>query len=126
MNHRAALVTLVLLLPGCTSSPGGGATTGTATASGPVTAQTVTLQMRDSLTFVPNVINARTGALTITADNTGGIAHNLTFSQVGLGHTDTVPGHGTATLTVKFLLPGTYTFACTFHAGMTGRVSVRS
>lgn len=121
--RRAALV-LMALAVGCSGSGTAIRVTGTVTATGPVTAQQAALAMKDDLTFVPNVVRAKVGTLTLTIDNAGRIPHNLTFDKSSFGHTDTVSGRSTATLKVVFDKAGTFTFTCTFHSGMDGKVVV--
>jgi len=127
MTRRPLALVLLLLVAAC----GGGGTkgsdlkvTGTVTASGAPDAQTVALQMTDNLTFVPNVVDAKAGTLTVSLENAGDIPHNLVFADAGIGKTGTVKGHATATLSVRFDKAGTYRFSCTFHSGMDGKVVV--
>lgn len=122
---RLALPALVLLLAaGC----GGGSTSvkdnGTVTASGDAAAQTATVGMTDSLKFAPNVVRAKVGTVTLSVVNRGKVPHNLTFRDAAEGATPTVDGGTTAPLKVVFDKAGTYTFTCTFHSGMTGKVVV--
>ena len=125
--HRtAAVLASLLLVAGCS---GGGSgkdlkVTGTVTTSGAAGAQTAALDMTDQLTFVPNVVNAKVGQLTMTVENAGRVPHNLVFDDSSLGKTDTVDGHATATLSVPLGKAGTYRFTCTFHSGMDGQVVV--
>lgn len=117
---------LVLLLAGCGS--GGSSSelkvTGTVTASGAPGAQTASLDMTDALTFVPNVVQAKVGTLTLTSENAGVVPHNLVFDDTALGGTETIKAHATATLTLKLTKPGTFRFTCTFHPGMDGQLVV--
>jgi plastocyanin len=117
----------VLLVTACGGGSSNGSdlkVTGTVTASGAPDAQTVSLDMTDRLAFVPNVVNARVGRLTMTVENSGQLPHNLIFDDGSIGKTGTVNGHATATLSARFTKAGTYTFACTFHSGMKGKVVV--
>lgn len=120
---------LALLLAGCGS--GGGSTadlkvTGTVTASGAPGAQTASVDMTDALTFVPNVVQAKVGTLTLTSENAGVVPHNLVFDDSALGGTETVKAHATSTLTLTLKAPGTFRFTCTFHPGMDGKLVVGS
>jgi plastocyanin len=120
-------VSALLLATACSggSSSGSDVTvTGTVTADGAPDAQRVSLDMTDNLTFVPNVVDARSGTLSLSLTNAGGVPHNLVFDDSSLGKTGTVKGHGTATLSVRFDKAGTYQFVCTFHSGMDGKVVV--
>lgn len=123
--RRTALV-VVALAVGCSSGGTQIRVTGTTTATGRVGAQRAALAMRDDLSFAPNVVKAKVGTLTLIIDNAGRIPHNLTFAQASVGHTDTVSGRSTATLKVMFTKAGSYTFTCTFHSGMSGKVVVSS
>lgn len=120
-----ALVALALVLAGCASDDPDSEVkeTGTATAEGPATAQTVALDMNDDLQFVPNVVKAVPGTLTIALDNVGRIPHNLVFKDE-LGGTETIGGGEKASLKVTLGKAGTYRFVCTFHSGMDGQVVV--
>jgi plastocyanin len=117
----------VLLVAACGGGSSGGSdlkVTGTVSASGAPSAQTVSLDMKDDLTFVPNVVDAKVGSLTISIENAGQIPHNLVFSDRSVGATGTIKGHSTGTLSVSLKKAGTYTFVCTFHSGMDGKVVV--
>ncbi|HUR12923.1 MAG TPA: cupredoxin domain-containing protein [Mycobacteriales bacterium] len=128
MNRTiAAAAALLLLAAGCGGSDDEGSAlkvTGTVTASGAPASQTVRLDMTDSLTFLPNVVNAKVGSLAVTVENAGAVPHNLVFDDTALGKTGTVKGHATATLTVPLAKAGTFVFTCTFHSGMDGQVVV--
>ena len=125
-SRTSAVLAVVVLLAGC----GGGGSgkdlkvTGTTTASGAPGAQTASLDMTDALSFVPNVVDAKVGTLALSVENTGTIPHNLVFKDSSLGHTDTINGHSTGTLTLTLAKAGTYRFVCTFHSGMDGQVVV--
>ena len=123
---RLALVAAAgaLVLTGCSTDGDTAKSTGTATASGPPSAQTVTVGMNDKLRFVPNQLRAVVGSLTIAVRNEGRIPHNLVFDTAGVGSTERIDGGRDATLTVRFPKAGTYRFECTFHPGMNGQVVV--
>jgi plastocyanin len=128
MTRTLAAVTALLLLTGCGSSGKAGTSgfkvTGTVTASGAPGAHKARLDMTDGLQFSPNVVQAKVGSLELTVENAGSIPHNLVFDDAGLGKTDTVKGHSTATLTVPLTKAGTFRFTCTFHSGMDGKIVV--
>ncbi len=120
---RTLTALAVVLLAGCSS----GTTTQAATevtAAGSADAQTATVGMTDKLTFTPNVVNAKLGTLTLTATNEGNTPHNVSFDESSLGKTPTVSGKGSKELKLVFAKAGTFTFVCTFHEGMTGKVVV--
>jgi plastocyanin len=126
-GHPAVALVMLLLVAACGGGSSSGSdlkVTGTVTASGVPSAQTVSLDMEDDLTFVPNVIDAKAGALTISVENAGRIPHNLKFEDRSIGGTGTINGGATGTLSVRFTKAGTYTFVCTFHSGMDGKVVV--
>lgn len=126
MTRLPALLLLpVLLVAGC----GGGATAsssggGTQTAAGPAGAQTAEVDGKDTLKFAPSEVRAQVGTLALTFANTGKVPHNLVFDDAALGKTSTVDGGTRQVLTLKLDRPGTYTFSCTFHPRMTGKVVV--
>jgi plastocyanin len=119
-----ALACAAVLLAGC----GGGSTSvkdnGAVTTTGAADAQTATVGMTDQLKFVPNTVNAKVGTVTLDVKNEGQVPHNLHFDESSLGKTGTVDGKTTAKLKVVFDKAGTFTFVCTFHSGMTGKVVV--
>jgi plastocyanin len=120
--NRLALTLVPLLLVSC----GGGSTdTSPAVATtGSAAAQTLTVDMTDQLRFTPASITAQVGTVTFTVSNTGLVPHDLAFADAALGRTKTVDGKAAAVLTVAFAKAGTYRFRCTFHPGMTGKVTV--
>lgn len=126
---RLGAIALALLLTGCGSGGGSSAdlkVTGTVTTSGAPGAQTASLDMTDALTFVPNVVQAKVGTLTLTSENAGVVPHNLVFDDSALGGTETVKAHATSTLTLTLKTPGTFRFTCTFHPRMDGKLVVGS
>lgn len=124
MNRLALLSLIPLLAVGCSThkaDTGGG---GSASTQGAPGAQTVTVNMTDALEFTPATIAAKVGTVTVKVANTGAIPHNLHFDQGSLGKTGTVDGKSAEDLKVVFDKAGTFTFVCTFHSGMTGKVVV--
>ncbi len=124
MNRTLTAVAVAALLAGCGGGSSKGKDTGSVLAEGPPAAQTVTVGMHDTLTFAPSTVDAKVGSLTITVTNTGQVPHNLTFDDGALGRTKTVDGKQSVPLKVVFDKAGTFTFTCTFHSGMTGKVVV--
>lgn len=124
MKRLAAVLVLPLLLTACGGGSSQSADTGAASTSGAPDAQTVTVDMNDKLRFVPSVVNAKVGTVTFDVSNVGQVPHNLVFDDSGLGKTGTVDGKESEPLKVVFGKAGTYTFQCTFHSGMTGKVVV--
>jgi uncharacterized cupredoxin-like copper-binding protein len=68
------------------------------------------------------------GTVIFTVKNDGDVAHDFSFGSRGGGTTMLEPG-ATATLKVKFLKPGNYTYICTVaghqEAGMIGVLKVK-
>lgn len=122
MRRTMAAVLAAGLLVSC--SHGSSKDHGSVTATGPASAQVATLDMTDALLFQPNVVVAKIGTLRLTATNTGRVPHNLVFNESRLGATDTISGGSSQTLTLPLSRVGSYTFTCTFHSGMSGRVAV--
>ena len=121
---RIATVLALAALAGCSSGSTKAKESLAVTSGGGPDAQTATVLMADSLTFVPNLVNAKVGKLTLTATNKGNTPHNLTFADKALGKTSTISGKESGSLTLTFDKAGTYSFRCTFHEGMTGKVVV--
>jgi plastocyanin len=77
-----------------------------------------------SLVFTP-------GALTVTAGDTvsfafGSVPHNVFFSAA-TGAPDNIEGRNADFVTRRvFTTPGTYTYECHIHPGMSGKVTVQS
>lgn len=123
MNRLATLALVPLLVVGC-SSGSKAKDTGSVSTTGDAGAQTATVDMTEQLRFVPSTIKAKVGTVTLTVDNIGQVPHNLEFDDSALGKTKTVAGKTTAALRVAFDKAGTFTFTCTFHPGMIGKVVV--
>lgn len=127
MKRLPVLVLIPLLLAACGSggtSDRGDEAGASGTTTGAADAQAVTVGMTDSLTFNPSTVEARVGTVALTVTNLGNIPHNLEFDDKALGKTGTVDGKATEPLKVVFSKAGTFTFVCTFHGGMTGKVVV--
>ena len=97
-----------------------------AVAQGPgqvVTGQTAagTVKESDELKCNPASVSVKAGDV-VEWDNTGTVAHNVTFDAYSSITSDTM--NGGDTYQVKFTQPGTYQYHCTFHPGMDGTVTV--
>jgi plastocyanin len=114
---------LALVLTGCGGGSGVRAHAAPVTATGPAQAQVAEVKGDTSLVFVPSVVNAKVGTLTLTLGNIGGTPHNLTFDDRTLPAIGLVSGTPKST-TLVFGKPGEYRFVCTIHAGMAGKVVV--
>lgn len=125
---RVALSLLVLpvLLSGCggSSEAGGEGSAAAVTTTGSADAQKATVGMTDELKFAPDTVNAKVGTVTLDVANQGQVPHNLVFDEEALGKTGTVSGKESEDLKVVFDKAGTFTFVCTFHSGMDGKVVV--
>lgn len=124
MKPVVALLTSVVLVAGCGGGSGEVSDQGTVTATGAADDQRATVGMNDKLQFAPNVVRAKVGTLTLTADNLGRVPHNLGFDADGLGKSGTIAGGAAEAVRTVFTKSGTFTFTCTFHSGMAGRVIV--
>ncbi len=125
MNRTAALlVCLPLLVAGCGSSSSKSSEGPSASTVGAADAQTVTIGMTDELVFNPKTVNAKVGTVTIDVKNLGKIPHNLHFDESDLGKTGTIGGGEAEPLKVVLAKAGTFTFVCTFHSGMDGKITV--
>lgn len=107
---------------GCGSSSDGGSTTAAsaptpAEAAAPAAASAATVGM-EGISFTPATVGLKAGG-TVTWKNTSDISHNVTGD-----------GYASKTLDVgdtfehTYDTPGTYSYMCTFHAGMNGTVKV--
>lgn len=75
-----------------------------------------------NIAFAPGVIQVTPGA-TVQFTNNDGFAHNVTFADASItGATDFSTGTRSVQMPVA---PGTYTYRCTIHSGMTGSVLVQ-
>ncbi len=107
------------------AAPSAGGTSGAAGAVGQVvTGQTAakTVKQSDSLKFNPTSVTVKTGDV-VEWDNSGSIAHNVTFDQYSAITSDTM--NGGDKYQVKFGKAGSYQYHCTFHPGMDGSLTVQ-
>lgn len=124
MRRLVPLVLLGALAAACGGGGAGFKEHGRVTAAGPPAAQTAEVGMTDALIFTPNVVLAKVGTLTITADNLGRVPHDLVFDEQGLGQSDRIDGKQAADVKAVLSRPGAFAFQCTLHPGMTGKVIV--
>jgi plastocyanin len=112
--RRLIILTAALVLTAC-----GGSDAISGSKEPPVATTSVSLK---NIAFAPGEIQVTPGA-TVQFTNNDGIAHNITFADASItGATDFTSG----TRSVEMpLTPGTYTYRCTIHSGMTGSVVVQ-
>jgi plastocyanin len=103
---------------GGSGGSGGGGNVGTTTTG--ATAATL-FKQTDQLKFSPNSASAKVGDV-VEWDNTGSIAHNVTFDDFPSISSTTM--NGGDKFEVKFTKAGTYQFHCTFHPGMDGTITI--
>jgi plastocyanin len=97
---------------------GGGNCPGTASAS--AATPDTKVSATDSLVFAPATATAKVGQV-VQWTNTGTVLHNVTFDQSCLTDSSFQPG---ATWSIKFTQAGTYSYKCTIHPGMDGKLTV--
>ncbi len=124
MKRTLIALSVAVLLAGCGNNSSKAKDNGAVTTEGAGAAQTATVGMTDKLQFAPTTVNAKVGTVTLEVKNEGQTPHNLTFDDSALGKTNTISGKQTQSLKVVFDKAGTYTFMCTFHSGMNGKVVV--
>ena len=109
------------------------ATSAPATTAAPAAATTLALAADPdgALAFTEKTLTAKAGAVNITLTNDSSVPHNVAVEGPGgtiEGPTDTIDGGKTATLEIKDLPSGTYTYYCAVpghrQAGMEGTLTV--
>jgi plastocyanin len=118
---RIGLTLALVALTAC--SGGGSSSDGTptipSTPAAPVATTSVNMQGN---VFDPTHILVAPGA-TVTFTNSDGISHNVIFAgQAVAPISDWTTGNRTAVMPTA---PGTYSYTCTLHAGMSGSVKVQ-
>ena len=81
-----------------------------------------TVKQTDGLKFNPTSTTLSVGQV-VEWDNSGQIAHNVTFDESAAITSDTM--NGGDKYQVKFTKAGTYNYHCTFHPGMDGTITVK-
>jgi plastocyanin len=123
MRSRLMLFPLAALLA-CggggsdTTAPGGGGGGGGG-GTAPTVTTAVTMQGNQ---FSPRAIRVSPSA-TVTWTNSDNTPHNASFANATIGKTSDFSS-GVQSLAMP-ATPGTYTYTCTFHAGMSGTVQVQ-
>jgi plastocyanin len=81
-----------------------------------------TVKESDQLKFNPGSSTVKAGDV-VEWDNSGQVAHNVTFDDYPQITSDTM--NGGDKYQVKFTKAGTYSYHCTFHPGMNGQLTVQ-
>ena len=114
---------LLLTATACGGSSPASQDTGSVAAAGPATAQTVHVDGTGKLAFAPSTITAKVGELTIELGIQGGTPHNLEFTEGDRAKIPLVTG-APQKASYTFTKAGTYSFVCTIHPGMDGKVVI--
>lgn len=125
LARAASGATIPIITPG-PSAAASAVAGGAPVASGPgqvVKGQTAATKVKetDALKFDPTSASLKVGEV-VEWDNTGTIAHNVTFDDFPSITSDTL--NGGDKYQVKFTTAGTYKYHCTFHPGMDGALTV--
>lgn len=100
----------------------------TACTAGGSTSQQVTVHATDRLRFTPSTVTVHVGTVRVTLVDDGSYPHNLSVPGVHVTSTTVTggPGERSTIVTLRFSHPGSYPFACAYHAsaGMRGRFVV--
>ena len=118
-----ALLVVSVSVSACGGSSSPGAASASVAAAGPASAQTVHVDGNSSLLFDPATITAKVGELTIELGIKGGTPHNLEFTEGNRAKIPLVTGPPQKA-SYTFASAGTYSFVCTIHPGMAGKVVV--
>jgi plastocyanin len=124
---RAAVATAKIPVITAGPSAAASATPAGPVANGPgdkVTGQTAAtkVQETDQLKFNPTSATVKAGQV-VEWDNSGQVAHNVTFDEFPQITSDTM--NGGDKYQVKFTKAGTYSYHCTFHPGMDAQITVQ-
>ncbi len=111
MNKR---LTALLTVPVIAAALGG------QVASSGAASKTVTLK---NIAFSPKKLSVHKGTKVTFAFRDGSTTHNVT--STGKKRFKTVSNRSSGSVSRTFKRAGTYTYACTLHPGMTGRIVVR-
>jgi len=115
-----AVLALLALLAGCSSTSSPKPTTGGV--------QSVTIGASDDFRFTPAEVHVHSGQVRITLVDKGSYPHNIAFPALGKTSASVSGSSGQtwAMLLMTFTRPGRYHFVCTYHssAGMKGSLVV--
>lgn len=105
-----------------TSSSGGGSGGGSCPgkASAGSAAADVKVSATDQLQFTPTASTAKVGQV-VQWSNVGSVLHNITFDSGCLTDSQFQPG---STWEITFSKAGSYSYKCTIHPGMDGKLTV--
>lgn len=107
--------------PASSSSGGGGGGSCPGKASAGTAAGDVKVSATDQLQFNPATSTAKVGQV-VQWNNVGSVLHNITFDQGCLTDSQFQPG---ASWEITFTQAGTYSYKCTIHPGMDGKLTVQ-
>jgi plastocyanin len=125
MRERRAVMVgaatgLVLALPACGNGRAEVTTDGGPVAAPSGTTPAAVVKLADVLTFAPGAVSVRAGDV-VEWRNAGTTPHNVTFD----GGAQSSPMQGGESFRLRFPKAGSYSYLCTFHAGMAGTITVR-
>lgn len=129
MRSRLMILPLAAVILACgggsdsTAPVTTGGTGNTTGGTGGTSAVATTAVDMKNLAFTPAAIKVASGA-TVTWTNQDGTAHNVTFDGGAVPASGTINAGTNKALTMP-TAAGTYTYKCTFHAGMSGSVVVQ-
>jgi plastocyanin len=125
----AAVGVLLLLLAGCADPAENGGSTpqspgiaeSASTAPGGV--QVLEVMAGPGVRFMQTDLHAHVGMVKIVLTTSGGLAHDLTFTDGPQGGTSEISS-GSTSVTLRFSTPGVYHFICTVHERMRGTLTI--
>jgi plastocyanin len=117
----------VALISGCGNGPptppgGGGPPVDVGASGAKLGTADVAIKATDDLAFSPTSTSAKVGQI-VQWTNVGSQTHNITFDGDAVGVSDSTLNGGDV-WQVKFTKAGTYSYECTIHAGMSGKITV--
>jgi plastocyanin len=118
MISRPYALTFFAILSAC-----GGSAAGTMTAPPPgQPGTTATVNATPAIAFNPSPAKiAQGGTITFAF---GSVAHNVYFDVVAGAPADIPGNNASASVSRTFMTPGTYSYSCHIHPGMTGTIVV--
>ena len=125
----AAVLGVGLLVVGCAdpaenggSSPQSPGTEESASAA-PGGVQVLDVMAGPGVRFMQTDLRAHVGTVRIVLTTSGGLAHDLSFTDGPMGSTSEISS-GSSSVTLRFTQPGVYHFVCTVHERMRGTLTI--